>query len=91
VRYGFVRPACDAGWARWALELSGLLGLVVTLWPGVLAWRALGRPRSLPELGRAAGDGRTMLLQLGLLSAVLFALLALATWAPSWILNPCMT
>ncbi len=89
-RYALVRPACGGGAARVLLELLGAVAVAATVLPGVLAWRRLGRDGRRTEADGPGHEGTVhLLLQLGVLVSAVFAVLALATWMPSWVLDAC--
>jgi hypothetical protein len=72
------------------LHLVHLVGLVLTITGGLIAWHAwreAGRSWPADEPG-ALGSTRFMA-AIGVLGSVAFALVALALWVPVWVLSPC--
>src|SRR5690348_11676615 len=88
IRYALVEPACESASSRALLELVGALGVIGTAAPGWVAWLRLKGTDGGSTVGGRAERGEQLLLQLAVISAAIFVLVAIATWLPSWIVSP---
>jgi hypothetical protein len=89
VAYALVPVACSSQNAL-PVHLVHLTCLILTLLGGIIAWRSWQRIGATwpGEEGGAVARSRFMA-GTGVLSSVLFALVIVAQWIPSFLLNPC--
>jgi hypothetical protein len=89
VNYALVLWACGAG-REWALHLTALLALVVTVAGGWLSWRNRRRTGAGWEDEGAGVIPRSRFMAVvGVLASVLFALVIVAQWIPIFVYGPC--
>lgn len=89
VNYALVLWACGAG-REWALHLTALLALVVTVAGGSLSWRNRRRMGAGWEDEGAGVIPRSRFMAVvGVLASVLFALVIVAQWIPIFVYGPC--
>jgi hypothetical protein len=86
--YALTPLACNRG-LHWPLYLSSAFALALVLLGGFFAWRDRARPGPVPAEG-AERPGRARFLgTLGLLTALLFAVVILSQLAAKFLLDPC--
>jgi hypothetical protein len=80
--------ACDPPWV-FSFHVVSILALAMSLYGGWIGWRLWARVQDGPENeGGSVGRSRFMAISAVALSA-LFALVILAQWFPSFIIEPC--
>jgi hypothetical protein len=89
VSYGLVPPACRAD-SEWTIHLANLLCLLISAGAGWIAWGEWRRTgRRWPDDGVGTEPRSRFLAALGVLSGGFFALVIVAQWLGTVILNPC--
>ncbi len=87
--YALVPTACSTG-SVLLVHLVHLISLAFVFFAGVVALRVWQRSGATWPGGEGGRIGRTRFLSgIGILNSVLFALVILAQWIPSFILDPC--
>ncbi len=89
VSYALVTQTCITG-NRLPLHLVHLLGVLLTVAGGLVAWRAWREVGTSWPADEPGPPGTTRLMAAtGVLGGVLFTLVTLALWIPVWVLSPC--
>ncbi|HET6836606.1 MAG TPA: hypothetical protein VFH24_01120 [Gemmatimonadales bacterium] len=87
--YALVPTACSEGTAA-LVHLVHLISLLLAVFGGVVAWRAWQQSGATWPGGAGGRVSRTQFLAgLGALMGLLFIVVILAQWMPSFILDPC--
>ncbi|HYF40152.1 MAG TPA: hypothetical protein VD930_10705 [Gemmatimonadales bacterium] len=87
--YALVPVACQAR-ASLLVHLVHLISFSLAIFGGLVAWRTWQKSGATWSGGEGGIMGRTQFMAgLGVLTAVLFALVIVAQWIPSFILDPC--
>jgi hypothetical protein len=90
IKYSVVPFACGAD-SQLAINIISAITLVLTLLPGLVAWRVWQLAgHDIPDESPSP-IGRTRFVgMIGMLASALFTLVVLAQWISSAFLNPCM-
>jgi hypothetical protein len=89
VAYALVPVACGARTVV-LVHVVHLVSLALTVFAGVVAWRTWQRSGAIWPGGEGGRLGRTQFLAgMGILMGLMFAVVILAQWIPSFILDPC--
>jgi hypothetical protein len=89
VAYALVPTACSMR-AAVLVHLVHLISLALAIFGGVVAWRTWQTSGAIWPAGEGGRTSRTQFMAgVGVLTALMFTVVILAQWIPSFILDPC--